>query len=178
MKLLEKARAYLLTDNNTPIIGPYFQKVIEVHGCCEDYTDNPRIQPMIKWGSLEPFLNQYPNYDSGWMLGYVQSAMPDFDLASFEEHLKTCDTLHSLMNFPSFTPPKKITADEAVTVNGYPYGNERKSRPRDKTRARNKGNRPKRFRSKQKPRQRGPKLAEKPPVKHDKDHVSRLKASK
>jgi hypothetical protein len=86
MKAVEKARAFGLTDANTPVIGEWCRTVLRKFP--NVYSDYLKI-----WGSGYSSDVQYPNEDSGWMFAFAQYQMPEFDFAGFKEWIRHVDYL-------------------------------------------------------------------------------------
>lgn len=104
MKLVEKARAFFLTDRNTPIIGEFVTHVV-IHGAGMEETDHLRIWSNGSDCSLD---DQYPN-EGEWMQAYVNDALPTFDWDAFKAW---CDALPTSKAF--LTPPLCMVAPEPV----------------------------------------------------------------
>jgi hypothetical protein len=80
VKLFEKAFALSLSDSNTPIIGPFVSRVIELY-CGMKYMNKLGI-----WNGDYDKEVHYPNENgASWMYEYVQEMLPDFDVARFEQ---------------------------------------------------------------------------------------------
>jgi hypothetical protein len=152
-KLLEKARSLYLTDRNTPIIGQFASKVVEIHGSI-DLDPGQDIQPMRKWGSDVDLDAQYPNGPSDWMQGYADEALDGlgFDQVMFGQWLATAKTLTDLLSPPLCAPPPAFNPKQAVVVDGetfvppkgllpLPQGPDQNGRAKDKG-ERNKASRP------------------------------------
>lgn len=116
-KLLEKVRAFALTDANTPILGDFIRRVLDHSGAISmsDKTLGMRI-----WNSDLPIECQYPNVDHGWMTAYAESALADygFDSVLFMDWLETRRTLDEMLSPPLFAEPKAPTTKVAVVVDG------------------------------------------------------------
>jgi len=115
MKLLEKARSFNLTDENTPLIGNYVKKVMEIYG--KPIEANHLIR--TGWQYTETKDNQYPNDVGEWADAYFMEALPEFQYANFLEYLTNATTLKHLLELPSFmeTPPMKEHPTVAYIVN-------------------------------------------------------------
>lgn len=116
-KLLEKVRAYALTDSNTPIMGDFVKKVLSISGPLS-MNDNTLI--MRLWNSDLPIEAQYPNNDNGWMASYAIDSLSEygFDSQLFNEWLITSQTLDDMLAPPLCAVPKEATCKEAVVVDG------------------------------------------------------------
>lgn len=61
MKLVEKCRAYRLSDANTPIIGDFVVAVMEAADNIAEVLDSPELDPIRTWNSRLDHEEQYPN---------------------------------------------------------------------------------------------------------------------
>lgn len=75
-KAVAKAKAYLLTDANTPIIGALCKSIIADLG-----TETKVNRPMNWWSTFEE--DQFPNEHAQWMEDLVDESFPDFDRRAF-----------------------------------------------------------------------------------------------
>jgi len=113
-KLIAKSHALLLTDRNTPIIGPYSRAVVK-HGA-------PRQdiwRDVASWWSRYDLSVQYPNEYGEWMEDELDLALPEADLQKFYRWLYAANTVKDLLNPPSIEP--KVLArhkNETVVING------------------------------------------------------------
>lgn len=110
-KLVEKCRAYWLTDSNTPVIG---QLVTNVMRRCfeilkEPLLPNPLLADDVSWTSYHPKELQYPNVDSGWMEDYAHMSMPEFDFELFAAHMAMKKDLSDYLCLPLFMQVKEPT---------------------------------------------------------------------
>jgi len=96
MKLIEKCRAYFLSDKHTPIIGPLVTKVMAMS---ENYptTDYLRI-----WSLNKEIENQYPNENNGWMEPYAMLSLPAFDIDGFNSWIDSCASINEILAGRSF----------------------------------------------------------------------------
>lgn len=116
-KLGEKARSFMLTDANTPVIGELCRRVVELRGESGYRTD---LRAMTKWGSDLPAEVQYPNDDDGgWMETYCEQSLADvqFDHDQFREWLKSADTT-TILSPPLCGEVKRPSVKDAVNVDG------------------------------------------------------------
>jgi len=114
MKLTEKARSYLLTDANTPIIGNYVRKVEEIAGA-ELQKDDVFAHPLV-WGSQYALEDQYPNDVGSWAAAYVTTVLPDFQYQEFEAHLLKITTFDELLTMPMFHPHVEPKANKVAQM--------------------------------------------------------------
>jgi len=83
MKLIEKARAYWLTDANTPYIGDFVSAVMESADALGiDENDDAQLDPMRSWNSCIPKDLQYPNEVEDSDLHWI-NAPPGFNADEF-----------------------------------------------------------------------------------------------
>lgn len=133
-KLGEKARSFLLTDGNTPLIGTMCRKAIQLRGEVGVRAD---LRAMQRWGTTLPKEIQYPNEDnSGWMDTYCDSALADvrFDREKFDEWVRTANR-YSILTPPLCGEIKPPTVKEALHVDGALH------KPKSKGEAKKKGTR-------------------------------------
>jgi hypothetical protein len=126
--LLAKARAFYLSDHDTPIIGPLCKKIMEVvgetppneNGKNEDdheewYKKNKSI---VSWFSQYEYCDQYPNHD---VQSFVEKYFGVFNLGQFNDWLSGCESLEDLRMPPQIAPPDPIPpASSDVVVGGTP----------------------------------------------------------
>jgi len=106
-KLLEKARAFYLTDANTPILGEFVSRIISLHGKCIEMQDS--TARMRSWNSLFPKDVQYPNIDHDWMEAYAERALGKFgfDFELFRSWLSSVKRLEDFLSPPLCAEPKE-----------------------------------------------------------------------
>jgi hypothetical protein len=116
-KLLEKARAYALTDASTPVLGAFVNRVVDIAG----FRVISDLKPALNiWNSNLSFEYQYPNQDSGWMSEYALSSLGalDFDFSIFNDWLATVDSLDKCLTPPLCAVPKVASTTQEVVVDG------------------------------------------------------------
>lgn len=97
-KLMEKARAVLCSDSNTPVIGQLARRVSELTAGFKDLQTETTDQMRI-WGVEVDQANQYPNDFRPWMQTVVQAQFGQtFD--SFQMTLDKCKKLQDLLVLP------------------------------------------------------------------------------
>jgi hypothetical protein len=114
-KLKEKARAFLLTDRNTPILGQFCQKVEQI---CGPLYRQDRLAIMERWNSQLELEVQYPNDYAEWMLDTALEDLPGFDLSGFAGHLSKVRNVDDLLAMPTFAPPDEPKVKEPVILDG------------------------------------------------------------
>nr|AHA86934.1 gp1 [Betegovirus SF] len=115
-KLKEKAMSYVLTDANTPIIGVFCKRAVELtqHAKATGYNIG-----QFNTTRFEDAESQYPNSnDSNWMEAELRIQLPEFDHDRFTNWINTVTTLDELMKpplcHPELPPQNKLT----VTIDG------------------------------------------------------------
>lgn len=120
MKLIEKARAFCLTDTNTPVIGDFCCRVAIFADSEHSAVYYPPTSHLNIWTlSIDPAV-QYPNEDHGnWMIDYFLDVLPNFDYAAFTDWLLTVQDLDAMLSPPLFVEPvKSVPPPEPVVVDG------------------------------------------------------------
>jgi len=121
-KLQEKSFSFALSDKNTPIIGEFVQKVLEVFPLKSTEYRNV----LGTWGVEMDANNQYPNSHGEWMDDIAHNELPDFDFARFREWLRSCDggTIFDPPRFAEQVPPDPkpgiVAIDGDIIVVGNP----------------------------------------------------------
>jgi hypothetical protein len=112
MKLVEKARALFLSDKNTPYVGEFVSRVVEMAGALPS-TDNLGI-----WNAeIAPEVH-YPNEKGDWMIAYINEAMPSQAYFLFLEFLKSAKTVSDLLLPPLLVEPAPAKSEVPVVVDG------------------------------------------------------------
>jgi len=118
-KLVEKARGYALSDGNTPIIGPFCRRVLNLAA------PDPAMRKheiASYFADLAPS-EQYPNEDAtpSWMYDEVVLRLPQFDYISYNEWFQRGPSLAEMLDMPAFHPEtptnngvRVVVADEVV----------------------------------------------------------------
>jgi hypothetical protein len=115
-KLLEKSRAYYLTDSESPILGTFVSRVVELAG--GEIQRSSKTRTIERWGSDIPKENQYPNEEADWMWDYAQNTILDdgFAIDRFNAWLNNCETVTQLLTNPQFMEIKPIEVDIPMVV--------------------------------------------------------------
>jgi hypothetical protein len=115
-KLLEKARGYIHSDGQTPIIGPY-------------------INAIVFWGSTRPVSTyasvlrnymgftakdiHYPNFLAQWMIDEAYRVLPNANPSRLANFTQRATSLEQLLNPPSIMGENDvIPVTQAVVVDG------------------------------------------------------------
>jgi len=119
-KLVEKLRALALTDRNTPILGDFVARAMQLG---VDVDAPPQIRELVSWWAGFAAPDQFPNDNvDGWMGVRVLDTMPDFDYPAFRQWLTGCVTPLDLLSPPLFAcpsapiVPRVINDDDASTI--------------------------------------------------------------
>jgi hypothetical protein len=112
-KLKEKARAYLLTDANTPVLGAFCRRVETI---CGPLLRNPKTAMLERWQSDLDRDTQYPNEYGEWMDDMFENELPAFDTRGFHAHLSTVRTVEQLLNMPLFIEQETPKVKAPVVV--------------------------------------------------------------
>lgn len=112
IKLVEKARAFYLTDSNTPVIGWFCTRVLQLSG------DEPCTRFLRIWSNEVALEEQYPNGPATWYEDYAMEALPQFDFKAFADWLKTTTNVQDLLRPPLCHPFVPATPAVDVVVNG------------------------------------------------------------
>ena len=104
-KFVQKARSYVLSDENTPVIGLLCVKGLNLGGI--SIARKPGMEAMDTWLSRYDKDCQYPNEAGDWMLDYVTFVFPTFDFDRFAKWITDCKTVQDLLTPPLFIEPKQ-----------------------------------------------------------------------
>jgi hypothetical protein len=136
-KLVSKAFALYLTDSNTPFVGEFVAKVLELS---DDWSISVGMERDVTWWSHYDLTDQFPNSSELWMIDLLTKQGIDYD--SFLAWVGGADSLAYLLQVPHpfNNPPEPQEPDEAFVENGvmYPGKNKREGR-RKKKKAAQKG---------------------------------------
>jgi hypothetical protein len=136
-KLKDKAFAFSLTDTNTPVLGDFVKKALELFpmGPVDNY-----VSITGHYGIELDTTKQYPNYDGGeWMEHYVATQLTDFDLCSFRAWIESCDC-DTIFDPPRFAEPVStdskpgvVCVDGDITIVPEPEPEQGRPAGRDKS---------------------------------------------
>jgi len=116
MKLLEKLRAFWLTDSNTPYIGELTERgrfLLQ-----SDYVTDERTAQIRPWNSELPREKQYVNDAADWMMEYAQSVLPNANRKLFLEWLNSTKSLEDLLSPSTLQEETPAKPKDPVVVNG------------------------------------------------------------
>jgi hypothetical protein len=116
-KLYDKSYAYHLSDLNTPIIGVFVKRVLQIY---------PRLQfknVTNMWNVVPDVCVQYPNNNTDWAWEVVRRDLPDFDVDRYITWITTANTT-TIYHAPAFTPaaepnpaPGIVAVDGDILIN-------------------------------------------------------------
>jgi hypothetical protein len=112
--LIEKARAYCMTDANTPLIGDYCRAVLTYAGagqCSETYRD------LWGWFARVDLEDQYPNVTEPWMHDLVARQLPAVDPDVLSTFLATVNNIDNLLSPPLLWIPP-VETKHPIVVDG------------------------------------------------------------
>lgn len=115
VKLVTKARSFLLTDEHTPVIGIFCRRVASLSGGLTT------CRMLERWIDKYDKKDQYFNRPAEWMFNELVLAVPGFDLYTFINHVDDCKTLQDLMELPHLAPIAPIVVKQPTIVNGVTY---------------------------------------------------------
>jgi len=109
MKLVEKARSFVLTDGNTPVFGLFCKTILDKFGDTEG-----RVEAIRTWWSRYEKEDQFPNQDTNnWMWEEVALSFPGFDALRFQRWIQDGAVSDS---WDPLSPPCCFTEVEAPEV--------------------------------------------------------------
>lgn len=116
MKLTEKARAFLLNDRYTPILGEFCRAVETI--CGGEIKRNDVVHRLLnKWEPLMP--GQYPHWRDDWMVWYAENALAGFNLDLFLDTIRDAvasANLEALLAMPCCLEPEEPKTPFPVVV--------------------------------------------------------------
>jgi hypothetical protein len=113
-KLVEKAMAYVSTDRNTPIIGPFCRRVLEL----SEYRPKTLLGIGSWWSKFDES-SQYPNENVGsWMDAELNLSLPKFDVSTFHNWLAHTGSAQELLSAPLCQEVEPPTTKVPVIVDG------------------------------------------------------------
>lgn len=142
IKLREKAFAFWLTDENTPVLGKFVKRVLDLSPVHHEKTEGTgEVYKNILgiWNSdiEKEFQFESRKDDLGWKRQLLEKQIPEYSIVDFETWIDSCKTLEDLMSAPNFArgDPVHPGGDEHVVVdNDIIPPPERKTKTRRGTR--------------------------------------------
>ncbi len=111
VKLREKAFAFYLSDRNTPVLGDFVSKVLQLYPMKRsEYQNHLGI-----WNSNVSLEDHYPNVQEDWMVDLLLKQLPEFDLVGFYSWLDSA-TVDTISSPPSFCPPAPADPKPGLVV--------------------------------------------------------------
>lgn len=127
-KLVEKCRSAILSDSNTPIIGPFCRRVKKINGNILEMND--RTKSIRAWNSELDQNEQYPNEYNEWMEGLAYETYDTNSIARFYKWLDSTETLDDLLNpFILREPIDPVSTQNAVCEDEVLKGTKPPARP-------------------------------------------------
>lgn len=112
-KLVEKARGYVATDANTPVLGQLCRRAVALSSA----EQRRRQLGLGHWWAQFDESVQFPNSNAdGWMDAEFSRVFPEFDRDQFNEWLRSTGSLSQLLGAPLCceTKPATPTVSEVV----------------------------------------------------------------
>jgi len=134
-KLQEKARGYLCSDRETPILGDFCRKVEELSGGKLFAMD--KTAEIARWQSDLSEDVQFPNSYAEWMDDVVERDLPGFNINAFHEHLTGIESLDDLLVMPCFQDIKPVVTKHPVKVDGIIHGEQEVGKAKPRSNGRN-----------------------------------------
>ena len=117
-KLLEKARGYLLTDRQTPILGNFIRKIEQLNG--DEILPSEDTMAIRRYTTTEVSEDQYPNEVGYWADEIVARQLREFGFCSdsFEDYLGNATSLEDILRIPACHPHIAPKIKHNVVING------------------------------------------------------------
>jgi len=114
IKLREKCFAYWLTDENTPVLGEFVKRFLQLDNI---NTQSFNFQNLLgNWNARYPKTEQYPNDEQSWMRNYANSCLSGFEFVEFSKYLLEAKTPEHLLTVPICHLPIQPTTTVPVVV--------------------------------------------------------------
>jgi hypothetical protein len=110
-KAVQKARAFALSDANTPVLGPWAARVVRL---AEGYVCNAESESIKPYSTKYAPEAQYPNDASEWMTWYAREC--GLDLDTFEAWFQGAWTPQALLLPPCLDEPRPPTVVAPVVI--------------------------------------------------------------
>jgi len=128
-KLTQKCAGYILSDRNTPVIGPICRTVEKICGGLT-LSDDPKLRKIANYFSKFPSEDQFPNFNPmNWMEARLDQLMPTFDFCGFTSWINDVNEGKSEILKPHlFDVPSPLRASKGeVVVDGDVFTPEKPS---------------------------------------------------
>lgn len=122
MKLIEKARAYYVSDRNTPIIGPYVRKVMQLSEGLDYKIVEEQRRLIVPWTARFDASDQYNNDPRDWYAGYAQLALPDADVKRWQRYLADIIMLDNCLAPPTIQAQTDPVVTNRIVLDGEYVG--------------------------------------------------------
>jgi len=120
-KLVEKSRAYYLTDKHTPIIGELVLKVAELYGGYENIVPHSEFRISSFWSNYDEQF-QFNNELELNIDNIISKIEEWFDYDGYKKYIASCDTLEKLLVIPCFDRREiPIPTEPNVIINNEKY---------------------------------------------------------
>jgi hypothetical protein len=122
VKLVEKARAYYLTDANTPILGVFCKRVLTLAG--DRFGDIPFHKDVVPFNVTwcPDTENQYPNVNSDmWMEDALIKARPDLEFDELSTWLGRVWRLEDILGFTTLGDQQIVAQVANVSTDDIDY---------------------------------------------------------
>lgn len=111
-KMVEKARGYVATDGNTPVIGRLCKRALDLNTA-----RSRRDLGIAPWWSKFEQSVQYPNSNADqWMDAEFQRLFPEFNVEVFNSWINTVTCWRELLGAPLCCEPKQATPTSVPVV--------------------------------------------------------------
>jgi len=112
-KLVEKARGYVATDGNTPVIGRLCKRALELGSTAK----TRRVLGVAPWWSKFEQSVQYPNSNADqWMDAEFQRLFPEFDFEVFNSWIGQVNCWDDILGAPLCCEPQQATPTTVPVV--------------------------------------------------------------
>lgn len=117
-KLVEKCRAYYLTDSNTPFIGAYCAKVLHLADVKPEDIDPTKLnKQIVPYYSHFSFADQFANDNvENWMDDLIHDQLPDFPMSEAIKWVDSITTIGQALAAPLMSIAKPIADVPAPVV--------------------------------------------------------------
>jgi hypothetical protein len=127
IKMVEKCRGYVLSDANTPILGPYVKAVTAF---ATRVPVSAYAGVIRSWNGFDETTN-YPNVYNSWMDAEVERVLPDCDPTILQRFVDRATKLADLLNPPSIRACPPHVIDRDVVINGESHHSVLESLPQE-----------------------------------------------